>query len=72
MVFWQLTIDANDPLGWRGSGRKARLPAAAAGRASNDLARALPGPAGADAAFDDRLFDPAGLGLPQTGLRARS
>jgi glyoxalase superfamily protein len=45
-------------------GAGAGLPAGAAVRAADDLARALPRPAGEQAAFDDRLFDPAGLRPP--------
>jgi hypothetical protein len=65
MVFWQLTIDANDPA------RLARFWAQALGY---QMAPAME-PAttwqahyqaglGAEAAFDDRLFDPAGLRPP--------
>lgn len=42
----------------------AGLSAGAAGSAADDLAGALPSRLGAEAAFDDRLFDPAGLRPP--------
>jgi Glyoxalase-like domain len=65
MVFWQLTIDANDPA------RLARFWAQALGYRPvpptepettwHALYRAR---LGDEAAFDDRLFDPAGLRPP--------
>ena len=53
MVFWQLTVDANDP-GCAG----AVLGASAGRRASRSPPRLRDG---GGAAFGDRLFDPAGL-----------
>ncbi len=72
MVFWQLTIDANDPAVlarfWAQALGYQPVPP---GRATDDLERALPSPAAAedagdagDAAFGDRLFDPDGLRPP--------
>jgi Glyoxalase-like domain len=65
MVFWQLTIDANDPavlarfwaqaLGYRA------VPPTEPATTWHALYHAR---LGADAAFDDRLFDPAGLRPP--------
>jgi len=60
----QLTIDANDPALLARFWAKAGLPADAAGRAGHDLAPALRARLGEEAAFDDRLFDPAGLRPP--------
>ena len=45
-------------------GAGAGLPAGAADGAGDDLAGALPLPAGRGRGFDDRLFDPAGLRPP--------
>ena len=65
MVFWQLTIDANDPA------RLARFWAQALGYQPVPPAEPATtwhahyrGRLGAEAAFDDRLFDPAGLRPP--------
>jgi hypothetical protein len=65
MVFWQLTIDANDPavlarfwaqaLGYR------PVPPTEPATTWHALYHAR---LGEDAAFDDRLFDPAGLRPP--------
>jgi hypothetical protein len=65
MVFWQLTIDANDPA------RLARFWAQVLGyQATPPAEPETPWWAhyrarlGEEAAFDDRLFDPTGLGPP--------
>ena len=65
MVFWQLTIDANDPAllarFWAQALGYQPAPPAAPETTWQEHYRAR---LGADAAFDDRLFDPAGLGPP--------
>jgi hypothetical protein len=65
MVFWQVTVDANDPP------RLARFWARALGYRSTPPAEPdttwhahYRARLGEDAAFDDRLFDPAGLQPP--------
>jgi Glyoxalase-like domain len=65
MVFWQLTIDANDPA------RLARFWARALGyqpapptEPATTWHAHYRGRLGEEAAFDDRLFDPAGLRPP--------
>jgi Glyoxalase-like domain len=65
VVFWQLTIDANDPA------VLARFWAQALGyqpvpptEPATTWHAHYQARLGADAAFDDRLFDPAGLGPP--------
>ena len=65
MVFWQLTIDANDPAVlarfWaQALGYQPVPPAEPATTWYAHYQARL----GADAAFDDRLFDPAGLRPP--------
>ena len=65
MVFWQLTIDANDPAVlarfWAQALGYQPVPPAEPATTWHDHYRARLGP---DPAFDDRLFDPAGLGPP--------
>jgi hypothetical protein len=65
MVFWQLTIDANDPAVlarfWARALDYQPVPPAEPATTWHALYRAR---LGEDAAFDDRLFDPAGLRPP--------
>jgi hypothetical protein len=65
MVFWQLTIDANDPAVlarfWAQALGYQPVPPAAPATTWHAHYRAR---LGAAAGFDDRLFDPAGLGPP--------
>jgi len=65
MVFWQLTIDANDPplLAWFWAQALSYQPVPPTEPATtwHALYRAR---LGEDTAFDDRLFDPAGLRPP--------
>ena len=65
MVFWQLTIDANDPAAlarfWAQALGYQSVPPAEPQTTWHGHYRAR---LGEDAAFDDRLFDPAGLGPP--------
>src|SRR5207247_1326339 len=65
MVFWQLTIDANDPAVlarfWAQALGYQPVPPAEPGTTWHAHYRAR---LGEDAAFDDRLFDPAGLYPP--------
>jgi hypothetical protein len=65
MVFWQLTIDANDPavLAQFWAQALGYQPAPPAGPATTWYAH-YRARLGQDAAFDDRLFDPAGLRPP--------
>ena len=65
MVFWQLTIDANDPpllaRFWAQALSYQPVPPTEPATTWHALYRAR---LGEDAAFDDRLFDPAGLRPP--------
>jgi hypothetical protein len=65
MVFWQLTIDANDPAGlarfWAQALGYQPVPPAKPDTTWLQLYRDR---LGAEAAFEDRIFDPAGLGPP--------
>ena len=65
MVFWQLTIDSNDPAGlarfWAQALGYQPVPPTEPATTWHAHYRAR---LGEDAAFDDRLFDPAGLGPP--------
>jgi hypothetical protein len=65
MVFWQLTIDANDPAVlarfWAQALGYQQVPPAEPATTWHAHYRAR---LGEDAAFDDRLFDPDGLGPP--------
>jgi Glyoxalase-like domain len=65
MMFWQLTIDANDPAKlarfWAPALGYQPAPPAEPATTWHDHYRAR---LGADAAFDDRIFDPAGLRPP--------
>ena len=65
MVFWQLTIDANDPAMlarfWAQALGYQPVPPTEPATTWHALYRAR---LGEDAAFDDRLFDPAGLRPP--------
>jgi hypothetical protein len=65
MMFWQLTIDANDPAAlarfWAQALGYQPAPPARPATAWHAHYRAR---LGQDAAFDDRLFDPAGLRPP--------
>ena len=65
MVFWQLTIDANDPAKlarfWAQALGYQPMPPDEPDTTWHKLYRAR---LGEDAAFDDRLFDPAGLQPP--------
>lgn len=65
MVFWQLTIDANDPAAlarfWAQALGYQLVPPAEPATTWHALYRARLGEA---AAYDDRLFDPAGLRPP--------
>ncbi|HEX6871182.1 MAG TPA: VOC family protein [Micromonosporaceae bacterium] len=65
MVFWQLTIDANDPAGlarfWAQALDYAPVPPAQPETTWTEHYRARLGEA---TAFDDRLFDPAGVRPP--------
>ncbi|MBB5867908.1 hypothetical protein F4553_001287 [Allocatelliglobosispora scoriae] len=65
MVFWQLTIDANDPAllarFWARALGYQPVPPAEPATTWHELYRAR---LGDDAAFDDRLFDPEGLRPP--------
>ena len=65
MVFWQLTIDANDPVVlarfWAQALGYQPVPPTEPATTWHALYR---GRLGEDAAFDDRLFDPAGLRPP--------
>jgi hypothetical protein len=65
MVFWQLTIDANDPAVlarfWAQALGYQPAPPAEPATTWHALYHAR---LGEDAAFDDRLFDPAGLRPP--------
>jgi Glyoxalase-like domain len=65
VVFWQLTIDANDPARllrfWAQALSYEPVPPAEPETTWRAHYRAR---LGDDAAFDDRLFDPAGLGPP--------
>jgi hypothetical protein len=65
MVFWQLTIDANDPVllarFWAQTLGYQPVPPAEPATTWHAHYRAR---LGAEAAFDDRLFDPAGLRPP--------
>jgi Glyoxalase-like domain len=65
MVFWQLTIDANDPAAlarfWRQALGYQPMPPTEPETTWHALYRSR---LGADDAFDDRLFDPAGLKPP--------
>src|SRR5688500_4209271 len=65
MVFWQLTIDANDPAAlatfWRQALGYQSMPPTEPATTWHAHYRAR---LGGDDAFDDRLFDPAGLKPP--------
>ena len=65
MVFWQLTIDANDPAVlahfWAQALSYQLMPPAQPATTWHPHYRAR---LGEDAAFDDRIFDPAGLRPP--------
>jgi hypothetical protein len=65
MVFWQLTIDANDPAGlarfWAQALGYQSAPPTEPATTWHALYRAR---LGENAAYDDRLFDPAGLKPP--------
>lgn len=65
MVFWQLTIDANDPAGLARFWVRALdyQPAPPAGPETTWQAHYL-ARLGAEAAFDDRIFDPDGVRPP--------
>ncbi len=65
MVFWQLTIDANDPALLAGFWARALgYQAAPPAEPETTWHAHYRGRLGEDAAFDDRLFDPAGLRPP--------
>jgi hypothetical protein len=65
VVFWQLTIDANDPalLSWFWAQALSYQPVPP-GEPENTWHAHYRARLGDDAAFDDRLFDPAGLRPP--------
>ena len=65
MMFWQLTIDANDPALLARFGRRRWATSRCRRDCQRRLARALPHPAGRLClAFNDRILDPAGLRPP--------